>query len=313
MSEGLFVVGAPRSGTSLLRRILNTHPEIFVARETGFLNRQPALDLLGAHRALDASARRMLLKSAQWRLNLEGWDLAAVAALLEESETIEEFLPRLCALESERAEPLRYWGDNTPTYVRLSSELLGIYPSAKCIVIVRDPRAVVSSILPLEFGANHATMAAIDWVGDIAHGLAAANTHEGRVHHLRYEDLVADPGTELQSVATFLGVATDFDPDDVSGPTAALADRLEHHRELSRRIEPHLAERWRTKLSERDRLRVENETRWIARSFGYDVSVSAHDRSPVTMLGAAVQESVRWAIRRSGARGRARRAIRSRP
>lgn len=184
----VFLVGFPRSGTTLLDQILSSHPGIVVLEERDVLRpalQEHALTEAGMEHAarLDADARR--------RHQTRYWQ--AAEKLLEQ--------------------PLagRLLVDKLPLYTIFIPLITNFFPSARFIFAVRDPRDVVLSCFTRSFGLNEAmrhflslesTAAYYGAVMDL--GIASLEAMPDRMLRLRYEALVADPEAETRRLCTFL-------------------------------------------------------------------------------------------------------------
>jgi hypothetical protein len=211
----LFLVGMPRSGTKLLRGLLNRHPRIGIpAIETEFL---PWLarhfehfgDIRDAeyfdafHRAMSRQSyfrwRREQgrpVDARRWRAGCANFTLADVfEALLRED------------VDAPRASG-RIWGDKSPSYIDDIPLLKQVYPAAKVLHIVRDVRDYCLSIH--KAWGKDMLRAAQRW----AHGVRRARADGAALGadylEIRYEDLLERTPAELRRVCAFLGV--EFDP-----------------------------------------------------------------------------------------------------
>lgn len=198
------IVGAPRSGTTLLRLMLDAHPEMAVGPETAFLPPVAAL----AQRGLDSDALRAAFRQVvtAWPEHSPTWvDFGLDAqALREQLLAIEPFdvgdgLRAFYRLYAARFGKAR-WGDKTPSY---SGHLVAIHamlPEARFIHLIRDGRGVAESWRRMWFapGKDMDTLAAA-WQGCIRE----ARRQSTLVPHyleLRYESLVRDPRGALEEV-----------------------------------------------------------------------------------------------------------------
>ena len=217
-----FVVGVARSGTTLLRLMLDAHPELAIPHETHFL---PAV-LREPLRESDTSRERffeLLTGFPTWE------DLKTPAeALREELRRIEPFdvrdglraFYRLYA----RTRGKNRWGDKTPPYVLHIRAIHEALPEARFIHILRDGRDVAVSLRPLWFSPGESMEAlAGTWVEHITQARAQAL---GQPYYLevRYEDLIADPVRELRRICGFVDLSYD-------------ARMLEYHRNARHRLE----------------------------------------------------------------------------
>ena len=190
MLPPFWVIGAPRSGTTFLAKVLDHHPKVFLTNETRvMLLFSRMLNRSAEHRRLLATSHDEIVDSL-WR-HLPG--------------LIEQVYRDLGATSAQR------WGDKYPQYADkdLDPEALTtidrLFPESQYVHIIRDPRAVVASILAkgwLEFDAAIAT-----WRSFVTHAREFGEVvGPDRYHEFRFEDLVADGPSEAAKVFTFLGL-----------------------------------------------------------------------------------------------------------
>lgn len=249
-----FIVGADRSGTTLLRLYLNAHSRLAVPSESWFL-----IDLLAAFgpRALlrGADLDRAVSIVTQHQRFRDGWhvDGPALRALLAAAEplTLAGFCDRLYRLETGSADDVA-WGDKTPEYVEHLGDLGHCFPDGRFIHLIRDGRDVYLSLArrrwsdrgytPHELGRywSRCVRAAAD---------ARSRLEPGRFLQVRYEDLVLDTVPTLQRITAFLGVA--FEPrmlrahGDAERVITARESAARVHEKLFRAPRPDDVERWR--------------------------------------------------------------------
>ncbi len=224
-----FVVGATRSGTTLLRLMLDAHPEIAIPSETHFIP-----DLIKAREKYGASPERMLEMLTSHRrwgdFHIDADELAARWAALPEltgPAAVREFFK----LYGEgQGSPTR-WGDKTPGYVKRMREIQEYLPEARFIHLIRDGRDVALSILKQSFGPETIEAAAERWRGRVLRG-RAQKPYLGFYIEVKFEDLVLDAEGQLRRICDFIEL--DFDP-AMLGYHETAAQRLkEKARELPR-------------------------------------------------------------------------------
>ena len=191
-SRGVFVIGCPRSGTSILSWALAKHPNFWTSGESDYL-----LQLFGEGR-VERIYRQTCERSDQ------GW-------LHKEEVGFTEFAAAL-GLGPERLFDSRSggrrWVEATPSYTLMTEGLLDLFPAASFLHIVRDGRAVVNSMLSSGFDIDWASdfdAACRTWVHYASLGRKAVEDHADRVIEVRHDDLSQKPWDELARVFEFLG------------------------------------------------------------------------------------------------------------
>lgn len=222
-----FLVGVPRSGTTLLRLMLDAHPALAIPPETGFgvLLTNPAVvaggpvELLGAVTSLptwpDLGFERDQLLARLRRVR--PWSAADGVRTIFTAYAQRHGKPR--------------WGDKTPVHVRHMSTIARHLPEAHFVNIVRDGRDVAASVRDLPISPGGIEAIALDWRDQIrdARVQAVSLSHYREV---RYEQLVADPEAVLRELCACL--ALDFDPAMLRAHERA----AERHREMPERLLP---------------------------------------------------------------------------
>ena len=193
----VFVGGAPRSGTTLVQNMLDCHPEILGGPE--FLNLDRIVEV------------RNRIQGFIARGSIDAFCSAPEADRLF-ARLIEDLLLPLADRHG-----ARLLSEKTPSNALVFLELLELFPAARCVFVLRDPRAVVASML--EVGARaeaqnhrapawtHSLPAAVEHVRRcLIRGFAAADARPDRVHLVAYEALVTDPEAETRRLCAFLGL-----------------------------------------------------------------------------------------------------------
>lgn len=177
----IFIIGSPRSGTTLLRMMLDAHPGISCGPETHFLT-----DL-----------ERIL--SRHW----EGIKLYGFS---------EEYWFRRIAsffdtfkMDYARQKGKTRWADKTPGYTRRLDFITALFPTCQLVHLIRDGRDVVASHL-YRWGFKRALHSIGIWRVSVEQARRMGRQLGPRqFHELRYEDLVSEPGSSVQELLDFLG------------------------------------------------------------------------------------------------------------
>ena len=192
-----FIVGVPRSGTTLLRLQLDAHPDLALPAETGFgeVARRFEGTAVTRDELLDA-----LTGMPTWAdLAMSREALADLLAEVEEgdlSKGLRSFYRGYAAARGKT----RY-GDKTPGHAADMEVLSRVLPEARFIHIIRDGRDVAASLRGLPFAPGDGGMAAIaaEWRDTIWRARRAA-AHLPHYTEVRYEDLVTEPEGVLREL-----------------------------------------------------------------------------------------------------------------
>jgi hypothetical protein len=255
----IFIVGCGRSGTTLLRLIINRHPELAIFGETGAFFRDRKYAFLSNPRALNRFIK-------DWRIVVEQESpyprLMSSGSLIKSLSRAESYAATMSLIMEEfaEAEKKSVWGEKTPSHVLQLPKLFTAYPKARVIHITRDPRAVVSSAsVYLDHGNfNRANIyrTACHWVRcERAIDSFIAKSPE-KIALVRYEELVTRPESIVCDLCGFLGVQYDNKMLDISSTaqryapkTSAGGDIMSHQLGLLRNVNADSLDKWRTALS----------------------------------------------------------------
>ena len=197
---GIFIVGAPRSGTTLLRLMLDSHPRLAIPPETHFLR-----ELLLRDKRKAVSAEEMLdvvLGTARWR------DYGLSKDELKQSLhscspfSISSGVRAFFRLYSSRFGKT-LWGDKTPEHGLIMTQINELFPGSKFIHIVRDGRDVFLSIRSTWFGKNISVYRHAKWWSQYVGSVDKFGQTCENYLRLKYEDLVLDPVATLEQICTF--------------------------------------------------------------------------------------------------------------
>lgn len=223
-----FVVGTPRSGTTLARAILTGHPDIEVPGETGFLPRLIRLRRLWWGKDGVRAKTFVRLAFANGRLDRSGLDRDAVVTRLA-SLDIRVPLDAIGAIYEEfgRAAGASIVGDKTPGYVDDLELLAESFPRARFIQMVRHPLDVIESLKSQPWGPNNDLAAA--WMWDRSQRRAkSVGLGPERLLVVRLEDLIEDPAETVESMAKHIGVDVVPEMLAFSGRAQRIADQNIH-------------------------------------------------------------------------------------
>jgi hypothetical protein len=284
-----FIVGVGRSGTTMLRLMLDAHPQLAIPPETHFVP-----DLIEAidGGAAPERAVEVMQSVRQWGdLHIEPEEV------LERFRALDRFeagpaLRSFYAIYAERQDKPR-WGEKTPAYVRNMRQIERALPEARFIHVIRDGRDVALSRWKRTLGEGEqapASQVAAGWQRRIRR----AQKQGKRLNHyleLRYEDLVTDTEPNLRRIADFIEL--DWDPvilryyeragermaemaRDLPAadgkPTRPGDERMQAHAMTQKPPDPSAMYRWKERMSPEDVAAFDAEAGELLTDLGYEVT-----------------------------------------
>jgi hypothetical protein len=277
----VFIVGSARSGTSWLRRLLSRSSHVASAPETHLFDKY--------------------LSSV-----LPGWDSyigrkTGISALITEREYLDwvRGLVDQCLQRMIDQKPgARIAVEKTPDHGRHAAEILRLYPEAHFIHVIRDPRAVITSVLASSrswaagWAPGRLKEACAYWEDRVTRGRAIA-TMTPRYREISYERLHADGADQIAEL--FAWLKEPISDEEAAGYVAACAfDNMrrpvtsteEADKLFYRRGE---VDSWRRELSGSDIAIIERLTRKQMAALGYEPVAGSGDRAIAAVrLGAYV-------------------------
>ncbi len=244
MNEGrhVFIVGLPRTGTTITREVLNTSPKVGIGGESKFLPDRVLLGLatrpgfrdrvarvgdlrteIGLRRVVDYTYSQHEFR--YWTRLASGLPREEFEARVRDSDRTDRALFDIGMGHFANGKPIR--GDKSPQHIHSVPQLLEWFPDARVIHTFRDPRAVYVSVqrkaLRTGPGGRQALAGRVPAIASpyltssvIWHWrrvIALHRQYEARYANryllMRLEDLVADPASVVKRLCGFIGV--DFD------------------------------------------------------------------------------------------------------
>lgn len=207
----IFIIGVHRSGTTLLRFILSSHPNIYIPPESDFIPRfflnepQQKISPREVKNYLDFIFREYRF-AKEWQAPPPDPDDFFQQML---SPTPAGFLDALYRQYAQQYQAHR-WGDKTPIYASYVDLLDALFPHALFLHIIRDPRDAALSLLEKYAAREYHVdifFAARNWVRRIKKARRdGLQLGEHRYLEIHYEDLVQNPEELIQQMCDFIGV-----------------------------------------------------------------------------------------------------------
>ncbi|RLD06318.1 MAG: hypothetical protein DRI56_08165 [Chloroflexota bacterium] len=288
----VFICGHPKSGTSLLRAMLDSHPQLIVyPEESVFFRRYLPL-------AQNKPFEEQLQLAEQYLLQMFSWNKTnpppnqkyypdrdythisfedtcqAMRKLIAENgyrhpgDILSASVLAYGEVTNQKNQEIKHWVEKTPYNERFAEQIFAWWPEAKCIHIIRDPRDNYASYHQLHpdwtpefFGANWNMVARIGLKNEARFG-------KERYLIMRYEDLVKSPAENVKKIIEFLSIQNNI---TLTTPTRAgrswkgnsmFADKFQG-------ISDKPVGRWREKLTQREAALLEWKTLFLMKHFSY--------------------------------------------
>lgn len=255
-----FIIGSPRSGTTLLRAIIQGHSEIFIPPENGTLGSMVREFSLLRRKSWEQVVDTLLDEFAcgyefsHWQLQLD--ELRERAMKLEpDRRSLAGLIEIIYQVYGEKyAAGKPRWGDkSTPGSFHYLYRLSRVFPEARYLHIVRDGRACVASSLKAGFFDRDHLHAALAWQFNVrsANRLGGQLDDPSRFLEIRYEDLIAQPGPTVAAICEFLGVTLEpallAHSEQIGSRIPEITD-VEHHRNVGQPLFSDSLEKWRDEI-----------------------------------------------------------------
>ncbi|MEM8486128.1 MAG: sulfotransferase [Bacteroidota bacterium] len=267
MGAPFFIVGASRSGTTMMRLLLNAHSQIGVPKEMAYFERCAIagdLDTWQQPRFKKGSYEdfvRAYLKKKS--VALEGLDTEQIAQdILTETPRLD--VPIRKALDAWAVkEGKTVWGEKTPKNLFYVDYIHKMMPDARFIYIIRDPRAVVNSMNRFARFVDDSVLNAYNWLQAATYGynLFESSLPAEKKLVIKYEQLVSDVESTARTICSFLDEP--FEEEMLAfyrksrGDLHPNANELGGVGTLTKPISTVSVEKWRKQLKPRDITLVE--------------------------------------------------------
>ncbi|MDG5747279.1 sulfotransferase [Qipengyuania sp. XHP0207] len=289
-SRKLFVVGAPRSGTSLVRDLINRSPDIALLEDE--LQVLPQLIELSRNGATWQEMEKLLRASAYGARRVQDGSWPGKAAFaqalngLDGIDLLDALFIFLIGGGSE--EGVVYIGEKTPENIFALRKIAETWPDCFFLFVRRDPRATVYS-MHRSWGRSIVRGAEIWRQASATSSRWTTSGSCTNSHVIRYEDLLDDPRAELAKAFDALGVTPEFagldaqaKPDEWSPSrrTAGIARQDSN---------------WRKQLSPRDQLLIEQIAYEQMMADGYEpeLATSGREVGRIRLAMASLGDAIR--------------------
>jgi Sulfotransferase family len=270
MAPPLIVLGVGRSGTTLLRVMLDRSSEIAIPYESFFVT--PLAHRHGRRPKLDDFVDDLGRFYQLYEWGIEPDD---VRRRLREGMTTGEAIAAVFEVYAEHEGKPR-WGDKTPLYMQHLPLLERLFPDALWVHLVRDGRDAALSFLELPEGFSGKTWAlprtaaqfGARWRTEIKAARRLGRHVGDRYLELRYEDLVTEPERELRRVCEHASLS--WEPSMLDHIGVSKVAQMPEHRNIAQPPTPGLRD-WRSQMSHEDALAFEQVAGDVLLSADYEL------------------------------------------
>jgi len=260
----IFIVGIVRSGTTLLRSILNSHPNITIPKETSFFY---LIEEYQKNNKITTFSKKEVDQFWNWYsqnrrftyLELNKNEVKKKIDLLKDSKDFKNVLDAVMYTNLVVNKKNR-WGEKTPGHEMYLDKIFEFYPKAKVIFMIRDPRSIYASQNNVPWGKQFVSVVIKRW--NISIKWFKKFENDNRLLLINYEDLVNNPSNTVKSICEFIG--EDF-YNEMIEDRIKLTDKKvkgnwtsKYENEVNRGIDNKSLSKWKSELSNFDISVIEN-------------------------------------------------------
>jgi hypothetical protein len=192
--DKFFIVGCPRSGTTMLQQALNRHSQIIIPPETKFF-----FSFFGHSRKRQARHIQRINADLDIRLPIP----ARQVCLVDEGRAWYEDMARQYVARQHKRD-IAWFGEKTPEHTGRLPCIRELFPSAKVVVLCRDGRDVASSLTRVPWMSSNLYVNFLVWLYYSSLVQKEMLRSHPNLYCVRYEDLVTNPKKELAAILDFL-------------------------------------------------------------------------------------------------------------
>lgn len=215
-SSPIFIVGTERSGSNLLRLILNAHSQILIPHPPHLLNYFGGLDYGNLQESTNS---KKLLRDMCFLIqnHIFPWDEYDLGIETLHQNILHQSHVGLMATIYEHAlrqTTKQRWGCKSTFMIHYIREVMEVYQNPKFIWLIRDPRDVSASAKKSVFSPCHPFWSALLWEEQQKIGLEMEEQFKNNILRCTYEELLTDSEMVIQKICSYIGI--DFEEEMLS-------------------------------------------------------------------------------------------------
>jgi hypothetical protein len=259
-----FIVGRPRSGTTLLRILFEAHPNVLIPPESPFII--SLYKKYGKVTFWDEPTIKEFCEDLFKQRYFDKWLIEKEMLynrLMEEKgeNTFQTLVRKVCLTYSSVFDKneILFIGDKNPAYSLFIHRIHKLFPEAKIIHITRDYRDNYLSLIKVNFEVPIVPLVIFRWKFAIHQAWKLKRKFPDLVYSMKYEDLAIEPERQFRDLCQFLGI--DYDPSVMTfyqkkaevEKVYTVSDELRQvHQSLFNPISTARMNLWQTEMSPRD-------------------------------------------------------------
>jgi len=216
----IFIVGFPRSGTTLLQSLLATQENIYSFQETHFFCTTMRFIIRGKNGFIDPGCVKAVFQNIYKKTDhkFSHYVTNEIEGLAKSDQLsiklLFEFLVTDLLLKQIEVNQIKKinWVEKTPGHIFQMDIISDLYPNARFIEIIRNPLNAIYSCKTKFDDIDHITPSALAhrWENGFDTFKRFKETHPGKAYSVQFEDLVNDSQTEFNRICGFLGIIPNF-------------------------------------------------------------------------------------------------------
>ncbi|MDJ0553989.1 MAG: sulfotransferase [Microcoleaceae cyanobacterium MO_207.B10] len=252
VNQKIFLVGCPRSGTTLLQQMLDTHSQVAITPETHFMRLFWEKSSYYGDLAEDDNYHKLISdlvafpEFTEMELHPDNFRQLAFQTDRNYGSLFNLLLEQFAELK--KAEVV---GEKTPHHLKYIEPISKFFPSALFIHIIRDPRAVVNSWRKVSWSTGNIIGDARIWHRDMSIINSLPNQIQPSLLNVYYEKLVLEPEKTLTKICNFIGIEFETEMLNFHGRNtlSVNVEREPWKANAKRPLNPELISNWQSKLS----------------------------------------------------------------
>jgi sulfotransferase family protein len=274
-SVPFFIFGAQRSGTTLLRLMLNAHSKVAIPEEGGFW--MPLLRKFkkNFNKRIKSTELEKYIEyinnSPQYKLWCND-DSNSFENIKKKKEVTLSYIMSTVYENYAKSKNKILWGDKTPSFFRMIPVLSKLFPNAKYIHIYRDGRDVYLSWQAIDKTKRNISLIALEWVYKLKRARKdLENIDSKKVIEVKYESLVSKPEENLKKICNFISIEYEETMLDFWKSSNQFIG-AHHSKLINSPVSLSSVAKWKKKLSNRQISKFEIIAGKILKENGYEIS-----------------------------------------